>query len=101
MFMLSTCSFYNLIPPEQYSLSPLSSALTSAATRAAMLGAMKNGSPWVLKPQREGGGNNLYGTELEEFLHKHQEDSVLSGESKCVCMYVCEYVCTCVVVRTW
>ena len=44
-----------------------------------MLGAIQNGSPWVLKPQREGGGNNLYGAELVEFLQKYQEDSVLSG----------------------
>jgi hypothetical protein len=41
--------------------------------------AIADGAPWVLKPQREGGGNNLYGAELSAFLKEHQGDPVLSG----------------------
>ncbi len=49
---------------EQYSLG---SEITEEA-KAAMEDAIKDGSKWVLKPQREGGGNNLYGAELSRFL---------------------------------
>lgn len=49
------------------------------ATIGAIEDAIKDGSNWVLKPQREGGGNNLYGVELSAFLNKHGEDPVLSG----------------------
>ena len=40
--------------------------------------AINDGSKWVLKPQREGGGNNYYGTDLSNFLNKHKSDTILS-----------------------
>lgn len=36
--------------------------------------AMQDGSAWVLKPQREGGGNNYYGEKLSAFLKQHAAD---------------------------
>lgn len=63
---------------DQYSLGA-SSAITDVATIGAIEDAIKDGSNWVLKPQREGGGNNLYGVELSAFLMKNREDPVLSG----------------------
>ena len=63
---------------DQYSLGP-SSAITDVATKGAIEDAIKDGSNWVLKPQREGGGNNLYGVELSAFLTANREDPVLSG----------------------
>ena len=42
--------------------------------------AISDGSKWVLKPQREGGGNNLYGKELSTFLATHRQDPVLAGD---------------------
>jgi Eukaryotic glutathione synthase, ATP binding domain len=63
---------------DQYSLGA-SSAITDVATIGAIEDAIKDGSNWVLKPQREGGGNNLYGVELSAFLKKNREDPVLSG----------------------
>ena len=50
------------------------------ATKGAIEDAIKDGSNWVLKPQREGGGNNLYGVELSAFLTANKEDPVLSGK---------------------
>lgn len=50
-----------------------------AATAAAVQAATEDGAAWVLKPQREGGGNNLYGAELSQFLKDHRGDPVLSG----------------------
>ena len=47
-----------------------------------MEAAIKDGSKWVLKPQREGGGNNLYGVELSDFLLKNKDDPILSGKSQ-------------------
>jgi glutathione synthase len=39
-----------------------------------------NSNEWVLKPQREGGGNNFYGNELNLFLRKNRfDDKVLNG----------------------
>lgn len=67
---------------DQYSLGP--SADTSRSTAAAVADATKDGSKWVLKPQREGGGNNLYGSELSEFLTKNKNDPVLSGTDVCL-----------------
>jgi glutathione synthase len=40
--------------------------------RAAADAALADGARWVLKPQREGGGNNLYGVELSQFLAVHR-----------------------------
>jgi glutathione synthase len=37
------------------------------------------GEKWVLKPQREGGGNNYYGKDLAEFLVRHKGGEELSG----------------------
>lgn len=50
------------------------------ATKAALEAARKDGSNWVLKPQREGGGNNFYGEELRQFLCEHEHDHILSGK---------------------
>jgi hypothetical protein len=44
-----------------------------------MQDARNDGSKWVMKPQREGGGNNLYGQTLSNFLNQHWEDSLLEG----------------------
>jgi glutathione synthase len=41
--------------------------------------AIADGSRWVLKPQREGGGNNLYGKELSDFLQKNKDSPLLEG----------------------
>mmetsp|Transcript_7784 Transcript_7784/g.7969 ORF Transcript_7784/g.7969 Transcript_7784/m.7969 type:complete len:195 (-) Transcript_7784:148-732(-) len=61
---------------DQYTLGPLSSLSLSASS--AMTSAIDDGDPWVLKPQREGGGNNLYGKQLSRFLKIHKEDDVLA-----------------------
>lgn len=45
----------------------------------AMADAMADGKDWVLKPQREGGGNNYYNQELSAFLREHQGQPMLSG----------------------
>ena len=66
----------------QYSLgAPSFSAEKNSiiATNTAVEEAIKDGSKWVLKPQREGGGNNLYGDELSDFLMKNENDPILSG----------------------
>eukprot|EP01041_Mallomonas_annulata_P001976 gene1976-3842_t len=63
---------------EQYSLGPMSSLSSPGAVKA-MENAIKDGSRWVLKPQREGGGNNYYGHALSDFLSANKEDSVLKG----------------------
>ncbi len=36
---------------------------------------------WILKPQREGGGNNLYDTELRDFLIRHLTADTTSTSS--------------------
>lgn len=41
-----------------------------AATAAVIQDALQNPDRYVLKPQREGGGNNLYGQELVEQLRR-------------------------------
>ena len=37
--------------------------------------AMKEPERFVLKPQREGGGNNVYGEDIPEFLEKIKDSS--------------------------
>ena len=37
--------------------------------------AMKNPSRFVVKPQREGGGNNVYGEDIVPFLEKIKDSS--------------------------
>ena len=67
----------------QYSLGPPSFAAESSsveATKEAVEQAIIDGSKWVLKPQREGGGNNLYGVELSQFLIQNKNDPILSGK---------------------
>lgn len=49
------------------------------AAMKAMDAAIKDGSNWVLKPQREGGGNNYYGSTLSAFLEEYRNDPKLSG----------------------
>ncbi len=56
----------------------LGSQVTDDGVRA-MEEAMADGSRWVLKPQREGGGNNLYGKELSKFLLENRTNPVLNG----------------------
>ena len=59
----------------QYSLG----ASATPASLRAIDEAIRDGSEWVLKPQREGGGNNLYGAELSAFLRTHANDAVLDS----------------------
>ena len=61
---------------EQYSLGD---AETKEAAKKAIEAAKADGSGWVLKPQREGGGNNYYGEKLSTFLKDHENDSILNG----------------------
>lgn len=60
---------------EQHSLG----SMKTSASDAAVANAIKDGSNWVLKPQREGGGNNLYGEELSAFLASHEGDNAVLG----------------------
>ena len=48
-------------------------------TKVAVENAINDGSNWVLKPQREGGGNNFYGEELSAFLKANRDDPILQG----------------------
>lgn len=41
--------------------------------------AMNNPDRFVLKPQREGGGNNIYGQDIKEFLSKIENDDERSA----------------------
>ena len=61
---------------EQYSLGSMASPGSDIAVENAIA---TNGEKWVLKPQREGGGNNFYGKELADFLKAHLGCDVLSG----------------------
>ena len=58
----------------QYSLG----AMATKQSIEAMKSAINDGSKWVLKPQREGGGNNYYGKELSDFLSQHETNPTLS-----------------------
>jgi len=60
---------------EQYLLSELGESASAAVADACAT----EGKQWVLKPQREGGGNNLYGPRLAQFLHNHRDDDKLQG----------------------
>ena len=60
---------------EQYSLG----ADATEGAAGAVEKAKNDGSQWVLKPQREGGGNNLYGEALSAFLRENDGSDVLSG----------------------
>lgn len=63
------------------------------ATAAAVRAATQDGAAWVLKPQREGGGNNFYGPELSKFLKDHQGDPALSGTfHRCIAVFAVLYV---------
>lgn len=71
---------YESLPPprlDQYSLG-LDNDMKDAAKNA-MNDAILDGSHWVLKPQREGGGNNMYGKAVSEYLSANRNCSVLSG----------------------
>ena len=48
-------------------------------TRAAFQSAAEDGYGWVLKPQREGGGNNIYGKDVSIFLSKNRNTPLLSA----------------------
>ncbi len=41
--------------------------------------ALKNPENYVLKPQREGGGNNIYGEDIAEFLNKIKDSDERSA----------------------
>lgn len=61
----------------QYSLGDVSvQKEAEEATDKAIAG---NGAAWVLKPQREGGGNNYYNHDLVQFLKEHKGDPILDG----------------------
>ncbi len=60
---------------QQFSLGQTPTSGAEEAVKAAIV----DGSNWVLKPQREGGGNNLYGQELSKFLSMHREDESIGG----------------------
>jgi len=51
----------------------------SEEAKEAVQSAIDDSSKWVLKLQREGGGNNLYGKELSEFLKSNSSD--IGGQS--------------------
>ena len=40
--------------------------------------AVQDGSNWVLKPQREGGGNNMYGSQLSTYLDAHRSSPMIA-----------------------
>eukprot|EP01039_Chlorochromonas_danica_P006528 gene6528-7199_t len=63
---------------EQYSLGDHDPAVHSLAEKAVQR-AKEDGSNWVLKPQREGGGNNFYNDAVSNFLRAHDHHSTLSG----------------------
>lgn len=69
---------------QQYSLgdNSIREISNSAISRAEV-----DGSPWVLKPQREGGGNNYYGQNLSKFLLDHKNDTTLSGNAYNILIY--------------
>ena len=72
---------------QQYSLGDME---TKEAAKEAVEAAMKDGSGWVLKPQREGGGNNYYGENLSAFLKNRQSDPILNGkEFICLKVEIC------------
>jgi len=48
-------------------------------TKNAVENAITDGTNWVLKPQREGGGNNFYGQELSNFLKLNYDNPILQG----------------------
>lgn len=60
----------------QYSLGSMATEEAQQAVADAIQG---KGVKWVLKPQREGGGNNFYGQELADFLIKNKDTDILSG----------------------
>lgn len=70
-----TCSALRGCFAKQYSLG----AMATDGAAEAVEKARQDGSQWVLKPQREGGGNNLYGEELSSFLADNEGSDVLSG----------------------
>jgi len=49
------------------------------AAKYALSDAISNGNSWVLKPQREGGGNNMYGKDVSDFLAANRNNPVLGG----------------------
>ena len=73
------CDKLRLCFAEQYSLGD---AETLGASQLAIDAASKDGSGWVLKPQREGGGNNYYNESLSRFLSDNLNDPILSGWCK-------------------
>ena len=48
-------------------------------TTTAFESALIDGSAWVLKPQREGGGNNIYGKDVSCFLAEYRNQPQLSS----------------------
>ena len=57
-------------------------------TKIAVENAIRDGTNWVLKPQREGGGNNFYGQELSDFLKLNYDNPLLQGMYTLFCMTI-------------
>ncbi len=68
-----------LTPSYSLLLPSLSNIATDSATKSALEAALRDGRQWVLKPQREGGGNNYYNQELSEFLQANAAQGVLNS----------------------
>lgn len=51
-----------------------------SAAQAAVAEAIRNPGAFVLKPQREGGGNNLYGDDVATALQTWGKDTAMGGE---------------------
>jgi glutathione synthase len=49
------------------------------ATEAIQQAIDDHGRKWVLKPQREGGGNNYYNNHLRDFLMTHKDEDMIRG----------------------
>ena len=66
-------------------------------TKMAVENAICDGTNWVLKPQREGGGNNFYGQDLSDFLKSNYNDPILQGIYVCF-IYGYVHVCVCIII---
>lgn len=65
----SSCDRVPLVPPTSAGLWSLDNP-SDPTTSAVIQDAIQNPDRYVLKPQREGGGNNLYGQELVQQLQQ-------------------------------
>lgn len=70
------CSLLRQCFAAQFSLGDVTRRESSSV---AIANAISDGSNWVFKPQREGGGNNYYGAEVSNFLKSHLGSEILDG----------------------